>query len=287
MTFSELNKPTETTDEVSNSSASSSLNTSYILKVLQYLLLATFICICLLTFILPEDKLLFIGAAVALSLFLFIFLTDRQLFQESVKKATQNEFEQKAQLYACLFSANNATENRSIDIARAKALKYCQELIDDYKKTRGTSRNIYYTFQLATVVLSGITPILVLVDKLEAGQAWLKWLPVICPAIASIVASIVTSFPFQENWISANTTVESLEAEQEKFVLGLTPAYRCYDIADPVQRQQMSKMAIENFINQVNSIHLNQVEQQIAQKRPTEADKKPTGSGQSSPNQPK
>jgi Protein of unknown function (DUF4231) len=121
-------------------------------------------------------------------------------------------------------------------------------------------RNIYYTFQLATVILCGVTPILVLVDKLEAGQAWLKWLPVLCPAIASIVASIVTSFPFQENWISANTIVELLEAEQEKFILGVTPAYRCYDIADETQLQQKAKMAIENFIDRVNEIHLKQIQ---------------------------
>jgi hypothetical protein len=114
---------------------------------------------------------------------------------------------------------------------------------------------------MATVVLSGVTPILVLVDKLEAGQAWLKWLPVICPAIASIVASIVTSFPFQENWISANTIVELLEAEQEKFILGVSPAYRCYDVADEGQRRQKAQEAIENFIVQVNNIHLKQVQE--------------------------
>jgi len=143
---------------------------------------------------------------------------------------------------------------------RVKALRYCQELIDDYKKTRETSRNIYYTFQLATVILSGVTPILVLVDKLEPGQTLLKWLPVICPAVASIVASIVTSFPFQENWISANTTVELLEAEQEKFILGVTSAYHCYDAGDEAQHQQMARMAIENFIERVNEIHLKQIQ---------------------------
>ncbi|HEY9710621.1 MAG TPA: DUF4231 domain-containing protein, partial [Oculatellaceae cyanobacterium] len=87
-----------------------------------------------------------------------------------------------------------------------------------------------------------------------------KWLPVIFPAIASIVASIVTSFPFQENWISANTTVELLEAEQEKFILGVTQPYRCYDVDDDSQRQQKAKQAIENFITQVNTIHLKQVQ---------------------------
>jgi len=114
--------------------------------------------------------------------------------------------------------------------------------------------------QISTVVLSGVTPILVLVDKLEAGQAWLKWLPVICPAIASIVASIVTSFPFQKNWVAANKAVELLEAEQEKFILGITPLYRCYDITDEVEQQQKLSQAIEQFITQVNNIHLQQIQ---------------------------
>lgn len=114
---------------------------------------------------------------------------------------------------------------------------------------------------MATIVFSGITPILVLVDKLDIGLVWFKWLPVIFPALASIVASVVTSFPFQENWISANTAVELLEAEREKFILGVTQAYRCYDIADESQRKKKLKQAIENFINQVNTIHLKQVQE--------------------------
>ena len=132
-------------------------------------------------------------------------------------------------------------------------------MIEDYKKTRTNARNIYYTSQISTIVLSGITPILVLVDKLEPGSSLLKWLPVIFPAVAAIVTSIVTSFPFQETWIAANATVELLEAEIEKFVLGVTPSYRCYDISDETQRQQQAKIAIENFIIQVNNIHLKQV----------------------------
>ena len=99
-------------------------------------------------------------------------------------------------------------------------------------------------------------------DKLEAGQNWLKWLPVICPAVASIVASVVTSFPFEKNWMAANTAVELLESEQEKFILGITPAYRCYDIPEEDKQQQKISQAVELFINQVNSIHLPQAQQQ-------------------------
>lgn len=245
---------------VENLSDSSSSQMLSFLKIIEYLSLAAFVGVCILTRVFPENQLILIWGSVFLSSFIFLFLTNRQLAQNFRNSANQLEIEKKAELYSYLLNQNNYGDYNLITPARVKALGYCQELIDDYKNTRETSRNIYYTFQLATVILSGITPILVLVDKLEPSQSLLKWLPVICPAIASIVASIVTSFPFQKNWISANTAVELLEAEQEKFILGVTPAYRCYDIIDEAQHQQMAKMAIENFINQVNEIHLKQIQ---------------------------
>ena len=245
--------------EISNTVSSSPQMLSF-LKIVEYLSIAAFVGAGILTRVFPDNQLIFILGSVFLSSFIFLFLTNRQLAQKSRNSANQLEIRRKAELYNYLLNPDNVSDNNPITPVREKALLYCQELIDDYKKTRDTSRNIYYTFQLATVVLSGVTPILVLVDKLEPGQSLLKWLPVICPAVASIVASIVTSFPFQENWIAANTTVELLEAEQEKFVLGVTPAYRCYDVADEAQYQQMKKMAIENFINQVNEIHLKQIQ---------------------------
>jgi hypothetical protein len=244
-------------EETSSSSRAEMLS---FLKIVEYLSLSAFVGAFILTRIVPDNQIIVIWGAVFFSAFIFLFLSNRQLAQNSKNTANQFDLGKKAELYSCLLDQDTASDNKPINLARQKALSYSQELIDDYKKTRETSRNIYYIFQLATVILSGVTPILVLVDKLEAGQAWLKWLPVICPAIASIVASIVTSFPFEQNWVSANTTVELLEAEQEKFILGVTPAYRSYDVVDESQRQQQAKAAIENFINQVNSIHLKQVQ---------------------------
>jgi hypothetical protein len=250
----EMSNPVENLSSPSNSPMLS------FLKIFEYLSLAAFVATGILTVVFPDNRLTVIGIAVFVSCFIFLFLTNRQLASNSKNIVARLDIAKKAELYISLSDTNSYADCNNIKPARVKALQYSQELIDDYKKTRETSRNIYYIFQLATVVLSGVTPILVLVDKLEAGQAWLKWLPVICPAIASIVASIVTSFPFQENWISANTAVELLEAEQEKFVLGVSPAYRCYDASDAVQHQQMAKMAIENFITQVNEIHLKQIQ---------------------------
>lgn len=241
----------ESENQTEISSSSSTIVT--FLKTLEYLSLGALVCVGILAIVFRDNQLILTWAAVFLGTFIFLFLNNKRVLQDSKNAAKQLDIGKKAELYTCLLDPTNSAENRSVNLAREKALQYCQDLIDDYKNTREIARNIYYLFQLATVVLSGITPILVLVDKLEAGQAWLKWLPVICPAVASIVASIVTSFPFQENWISANTTVELLEAEQEKFILGVSPAYRCYDVTE-------AKIAIENFINQVNTIHLKQIQ---------------------------
>ena len=65
----------------------------------------------------------------------------------------------------------------------------------------------------------------------------------------------------KETYISANRAVEYLEAEQEKFILGVTPLYRCFLTNDPKKRTRKALLAIENFIIQVNGIHLSQLQQ--------------------------
>lgn len=231
------------------------------LKVIEYMSLAAAIGFSIAAFVFVGEFRLIVAVASAVGLFVFMFLVNMQLETNYVKEAKELNLRNKAILCnSCVSGSQELPENSKVTPIVEKALQYSQELIDDYKKTRGLARNIYYVLQLGTILLSGITPILVLVDKLETGSLWLKWLPVICPAIASIVASMVTSFPFQENWISANRVVELLEAEQEKLILGVTPAYRYYDIVDPVEREKTLRKAIANYIAKVNSIHLKQIQ---------------------------
>ncbi|MFN6515109.1 MAG: DUF4231 domain-containing protein [Nostoc sp. CreGUA01] len=268
MTTSELtnleNKnQTPISDTFENLSSQPEEKRLFTLKVIEYLLLAVFVSSVLFISFYSTDKTVVIYGTISLTILFFLLLINRQVFQDSKKLADKSELARKAELYSYLLANNNnnSWNQNTQTLARKKALQYCQDLIDDYKRIKNVSRNLYYSLQIATVILSGVTPILVLVDKLEAGQAWLKWLPVLCPALASILASIVTSFPFQKNSIAANTAVELLEAEQEKFILGVTQPYRCYDVADEIQQQQKASQALEYFIVQVNNIHLNQVQQ--------------------------
>ncbi|MBC1241787.1 hypothetical protein VF14_29235 [Nostoc linckia z18] len=284
MTTSELtnfeNKnQSQISDTFQNLSSSTEEKKLFTFKVIEYLLLAIFVSSILFINFYSTDKTVVIYGTISLTVLFFLLLINRQVFQDSKKSVEKSELARKAELYTYLLANNTSWSQNTLSLARKKALQYSQDLIDDYKRVKTVSRNLYYILQIATVILSGVTPILVLVDKLESGQPWLKWLPVLCPALASILASIVTSFPFQKNSIAANTAVELLEAEQEKFILGVTQPYRCYDVADEIQQQQKASQALEYFIVQVNNIHLNQVQQASE----TQADKtESTSSNESS-----
>lgn len=234
----------------------------YPFKVIEYFLLTCCVGASVVFFTFPggSQQAIVLGV-VALTIAIFLYLINKEVIVTSKQAAKQSDISKKAEIYTYLLANNSSWYKNNIAPAREKALQYCQDLIDDYKRTRDLARNLYYVLQISTVILSGVTPILVLVDKLETGQPWLKWLPVICPAIASIVASIVTSFPFQKNWVAANAAVELLEAEQEKFILGITPLYRTNNSADETEQLQTANQIIENFVVQVNNIHLQQVQQ--------------------------
>lgn len=244
----------DTERELPSSTAASKTSTAF--KVLEIVSLAGIIGAgSFLTFF-WEDEQTLVGALISLLVFIVLFGLGGQLSRYYVGVAQQREMERKAQLFS--YPLTHVGDMEAIALLREKALLYCQDLISGYKKTRRDCRNLYYFLQVVTIVLSSLTPILVLLERGDIGAPWLKWLPVIFPAIAAIVTSLSTSFPLQEQWIAANTTVEQLEAEQEKFILGITQPYRCFD-SRPEERHTKAQKATENFIVQVNKIHLKQV----------------------------
>lgn len=244
-----------------------------LIKTLQSLGVAALVFCSIAAFVMPGQfqRFLVYDAALFAGL-IFLFLLNGQL--ENFAKGIKADLKRKAGIYAKLLPQKDigvaSDAFKDCMESREKALEYCQELIDDYKKVRKTSRNYYYIFQISTIILSGVTPILVLVDKQESIP-YLRWLPVIFPALAAIVTSIATSFPFQERWVNANRTVEKLEAEQEKFVLGVTEPYRAFNLVeDDTARLKKVKIAIENFIVAVNQIHLQQLDSSAGSKNKEE-----------------
>lgn len=227
-------------------------------SIVEFVLIALAVTSGAISVLLSEDRRIVVFVVTFIVVLILLLILNRRFLGDYRYTYKLRENQRKAQLYSRLFGNEFADE--SINIMRGRAIQYCQELIDDYKDTRRNSRNIYYIFQLSTIIFSGVTPILVLLDKVDLNIPWIKWMPVIFPAIASIVSSLSTSFPFQEKWLAANAAVELLEAEQEKFILGVTQAYRFSDIPNNAERKLKVQESVEGFINQINAIHLKQVQ---------------------------
>ena len=154
----------------------------------------------------------------------------------------------------------------NLDKLYHRALHYCNDIIEYYQQSRYTTRRYYIVSQLLTAALSGLTPILVLIDRATSlketmpasVQVMLSWAMIIVPGIAAILATTSTVFNFQEEWIQAKKTAESLEAVREEFMIGASPQYRI-TARDPQQKHEQRKRALENFIIKVNELHLKQV----------------------------
>ncbi|MCM1981652.1 DUF4231 domain-containing protein [Lyngbya confervoides] len=155
----------------------------------------------------------------------------------------------------------------NLDKLYQRAIQYCDEVINYYEGARYTTRRYFIVFQLATAGLTGLTPILVLMTRAQDLtqnlpqnlQTALNWATIIVPGIAAILATTSTLFNFQEEWIQAKKTAESLEALREEFMIGVSPHYQISAL-DPLEKQQQRKRALENFIVKVNELHLQQVD---------------------------
>lgn len=253
------NVPSQT---VKPSSVNANSGFLFFLKMCQALCLALLIFCAIATYLIPAeyDRFIIYDAGL-LAIFIFLYLLKGQFSDFS--KGVRVNLKYQASLYANLLPKKDISEDAPDELveSREKALEYCQDLVDYYNKVRVTSRNFYYTFQIATIILAGVTPILVVIDQQSTTDmpSYIRWLPVIFPAIAAVISSVATSFPFETDYNNAKRVVEQLEAEQEKFILGVTKPYRAFMIVkDAAERRKKLKLTIENFIIEINKIHLQQ-----------------------------
>jgi hypothetical protein len=70
------------------------------LKIIEYLSVAAFVGAYILTRVFPDNQLIVIWTAVFLSIFIFLFLINRQLAHNSRNRANQLEIRRKAELYS-------------------------------------------------------------------------------------------------------------------------------------------------------------------------------------------
>jgi Protein of unknown function (DUF4231) len=157
----------------------------------------------------------------------------------------------------------NLVDENNISEIFDEAIDYCNQLINYYEHNRYYSRRYYLFFQVSTIALTGLTPIIVLIDKSDAlkkslSGPWLQyipWLVIIFPGLAALFATVSTIFPFQQDWIIAKKTSEQLEAVREEFIVGASDLFQV-DMSDKVKGIKQRKKALENFVIKVNEIHL-------------------------------
>jgi len=87
--------------------------------------------------------------------------------------------------------------------------------IDWYDRKSTANQSAYKKLQFSLIALSSLTPVFILIDKLEItkGMPWLFWLPATTSILVAILASTIKAFRFQENWINYRTTCETLRKE--------------------------------------------------------------------------
>jgi hypothetical protein len=125
-----------------------------------------------------------------------------------------------------------------------QAVQRCQEMIAWYDKTKVTQRELYRWSQILAVVLSGLTPILILWNELP------KPLQALPAALAAIVTALNGIFQWKDNYTRFAYTGEALKSELFKFQTRTT-----VDYARDVDDQQ----ALENFVYRIEQLRENEV----------------------------
>ena len=127
---------------------------------------------------------------------------------------------------------------------RGLALARCNELIEWYDKAKRLQRLAYQSFQVAAILLSGLTPILILWSK--EPNAWTA-LPA---ALAAIATGLLGIFQWKENYIRFAYVSEALQSEKIKFQTRTTTNYD-----DKLEEHE----ALANFVTHVEDLVMSEV----------------------------
>ena len=133
----------------------------------------------------------------------------------------------------------NTSENSDIENRKQVAIDDCQKMIAWYDRKKRIPRNLFYIFQVSAIVLSALTPILILWSELpKAVQA----LPA---ALVSIAVGLNAIFKWRENWVLRSYTAESLKRELMKYRARASEKYNT-----KLNHQQ----ALDNFVDAIDTL---------------------------------
>jgi hypothetical protein len=151
------------------------------------------------------------------------------------------------------------------DDAREKAaLERCHHMIQWYERSRVRAGRAYRLFETSIIVLSALTPVLIL------SAAVPTLLQAVPPAIAGLFATLIATYRWREDWIRYTVAAETLRSELVKFSTRTTADY---SVRLPLGA------ALDTFVARMESVAASEIAEwrsQHAQKSDSAAASEPT-----------
>jgi len=133
-----------------------------------------------------------------------------------------------------------------------KFQKYLKERyhgqISWYDKKSLWNQKWYERLQWGLIVFSAMTPVLIAIDWGFPTYPVLRWIPIITSVFVAVLASALTTFKLQENWLNYRTTCETLKKEIHFYEAGIG------EYADVEDKEALFVERSENFISREHSL---------------------------------
>jgi hypothetical protein len=126
------------------------------------------------------------------------------------------------------------------------ALKRCKELSDHYFRSKMESHNRSSRSQLASLVLTAITPVLLLIPN--SGE-YVKNLAAAASAGAAISTGLLSIYGWRETYVRSGYTYHALESEMNRYLTKASDDYANLD----------EEKAAQNFSKRINEIYMAEV----------------------------
>lgn len=142
-----------------------------------------------------------------------------------------------------MVATQTQSDQEVFDARKALAIKRCQENIDYYSKFTSIDAFCHHLFLALSILLSGLTPVLILwTDLPKAVQA----LPA---ALGAVAAGLPGVFHWREDWIRFGYTSELLKSELNKFETRSTKTYSL---------RLGQEVALDHFVQRTEKIILSE-----------------------------
>ncbi len=110
-----------------------------------------------------------------------------------------------------------------------------------YSTKSTTNKRIYMFYQWGIILLSSLTPVLILLEKVNA------LIPALISVLIAIFASSLNAFKYHENWLEYRTTSETLK--KEKFFYDAW----VFEYKEVVDKKAFFVERVENLISRENT----------------------------------